>query len=159
MPNHVDSTMKLTFLDKDAKKAFMQDFNKVDKNLCATVMPYKNIQPIDKNGNKPKGIKLGEYWADMTMPDGSVRQLIDLPYADDLWGTKWGTCEVDISFEDEYFIDMQFYTAWSPISEVCIKAVMNKYEIRDMFYTYVDECMSYSGAMKYDSNSKKLQTI
>ena len=159
MPNHVISTMKLTFKDKEAKDTFLADFKTVKNNLCAVVMPCKNIQPLDKDGNEPLSIKLGEHWADMTMPDGSVRKLTDLPWDNDLWGTKWGTYDVEIYEIEDTYVAMDFNTAWSPIGVECMQAIVKKYNFIEMTYTYHDEGMDFSGCMNYESNSKHLSLV
>ncbi len=156
MPNHVISTMKLTFKDKEAKDAFLADFKAVKNNLCATVMPYENIQPLDKDGNLPSGITLGRHWANMTMPDGSIVELTDLPWSVDLWGTKWGTYDVEVYEIEDTYVAMDFNTAWSQIGKVCMEAVVKKYNFIEMSYTYHDEGMDFSGVMTYDSNSEHL---
>ena len=159
MPNHVISTMKLTFKDKEAKDAFLADFKAVENNLCAIVMPYENIQPLDKDGNKPLGIKSGEHWANMTMPDGSVVELTDLPWDGALWGTKWGTYDVEIYEIEDTYVAMDFNTAWSPIGIKCMHAIMKKYNFIEMTYTYYDEGMEFSGGMNYDSDSRRLSPV
>lgn len=159
MPNHVDSTMKLTFENKKDKDLFMFEFTQAKQNLCATVMPIVNIQPLDKDGNKPLGIKIGEHWANMTMPDGSIIELRDLAWSDELWGTKWGTYSVEIYETEDTYVAMDFDTAWSPISETCILAIIDKYNFVNMDYSYKDEGLAFTGAMAYDKSVGILNTI
>ncbi len=156
MPNHIISTMKLTFKDKEAKDAFLADFKAVENNLCATVMPYENIQPLDKDGSPPLGITSGKHWANMTMPDGSVVELTDLPWSAALWGTKWGTYDVEVYEIEDTYIAMDFNTAWSQIGKVCMEAIVKKYNFIEMSYTYYDEGLAFSGVITYDSGSKCL---
>lgn len=153
MPNHVESTMKLSFKDEIAKKQFMVDFNSVNNNLCETVMPITNVQSKNEDGTIKTTFALGEHWGNMTMPDGSIVELTEQPWDDKLWGTKWGTYEVDISQDEGKYFTMTFNTAWGPIGEACIRAVIAKYKFVHMEYIYKDECMDFIGAMTYDGDS------
>ena len=46
------------------------------------------------------------------------------------WGTKWPACEVEITQDDEDFLEITFDTAWSPPEPVC-EALRSKYECKD----------------------------
>ena len=46
------------------------------------------------------------------------------------WGTKWGACDVEITQDDEDFLEITFNTAWSP-PEPIVHALRSKYECKD----------------------------
>ena len=46
------------------------------------------------------------------------------------WGTKWGACDIEITQDDEDFLEITFNTAWSP-PEPIVHALRSKYECRD----------------------------
>jgi len=46
------------------------------------------------------------------------------------WGTKWGACEIEITQDDEDFLEITFNTAWSP-PEPIVEALRSKYECKD----------------------------
>ena len=46
------------------------------------------------------------------------------------WGTKWPACEVEITQDDEDFLEITFDTAWSPPEPIC-EALRSKYECKD----------------------------
>jgi hypothetical protein len=74
--------------------------NKLSSSLPLSCIIARLVQVVKVT----LGIKSGEHWANMTMPDGSVVELTDLPWDSALWGTKWGTYDVEIyEIEDTHF--------------------------------------------------------
>ena len=46
------------------------------------------------------------------------------------WGTKWGACDIEITQDDEDFLEITFNTAWSP-PEPIVEVLRSKYECKD----------------------------
>ena len=46
------------------------------------------------------------------------------------WGTKWEACDIEITQDDEDFLEVTFNTAWSP-PEPIVHVLRSKYECRD----------------------------
>ena len=46
------------------------------------------------------------------------------------WGTKWPACDIEITQDDEDFLEVTFNTAWSP-PEPIVRALRSKYECKD----------------------------
>ena len=61
------------------------------------------------------------------------------------WDTKWNACDIDIQ-EDEYSLDYDFQTAWSPPIAV-IKAMIKQFPKLTFTLRYFEQGMEFNGYM------------
>lgn len=138
MPNHCMNRIKMVFKEKHVAKQLKTDLETLGEdqkdNLCQLVFPY------DYDSKK------------MGFPDGSVKTLeegLGCP-AGEYWGTKWGTYNLSLGFEDDCILEYYFDTAWGPVSTEVLSELFKKYNLTSIVNNYWEPGCAFAGTYSSD---------
>lgn len=113
MPNTCENKMILTFSSKKQTAKFKKDLKENKNNICNIVMP------VNSDGTQ------------IILANGEVKDLDPLDFypmaAENLWGTKWGTIDVNLEDSGDKYLIYRYDTAWSPISNAVVVALAKAY--------------------------------
>ena len=65
------------------------------------------------------------------------------------WGTKWGDCNTQLSFDPDYGIEGNFETAWGPLSAEFWEGVSKRFPTLKIAISYSEEGMCFEGGMAF----------
>lgn len=65
------------------------------------------------------------------------------------WGTKWGDCNTQLSFDPDYGIEGNFETAWGPLSAEFWEGVSKRFPTLKIVISYSEEGMCFEGGMAF----------
>lgn len=120
MPNHVFNQATIKG-DKEKIQKILDCFNEEYPNMAQAVLPMpKEVEDGNKEG---------------PMPDWYI-------WANDNWGTKWGTYDMSLLESGEDFVTLTFKSAWSPPLALYDKMTDMGYHIEAM---YVEQGMQFAG--------------
>tara|TARA_R100001163_G_C5063060_1_gene200262 strand:+ start:1146 stop:1877 length:732 start_codon:yes stop_codon:yes gene_type:complete len=151
MPNYCDNYLEVSgdipelvekFYQTARGKGLFWDENRVTRNTDEK----KEEEPLDfSQFLYPKEVK------------GSFSE-VGYHWCCDNWGTKWNAFDACCSWDNEYQsknkfnISYSFTTAWSPMSEKLLKAMMKKFPSLRFEYQFNEPGVAFYGSSDQDGN-------
>lgn len=145
MPNHVANSLLVSGDKKEIEK--FKEFSRVDEdpkevfNICRFLpMPkeLENTESPEKNNTKEQREKnnmLRKKYGHSNWYDWAIVN----------WGTKWGTYNSEIMFEDNSSIRYRFETAWSTISEEVFLLMSKKFPTLEFDLNFEEPGVGFEG--------------
>ena len=123
----------------------VQDENDSEKfELANTLMPMPEIL---QGGEAPAR---DEDVAEEAIAQTGHRDWYDWANDDNNWGTKWGDCDTNLWWNDEYTkINGYYTTAWGPLSEAFWIKVSETYPKLRISVGFREEGMAFEGAYSF----------
>lgn len=144
MKNLIESDIRIRFDNVKDKNFFKKSLLKNKLNLCNMAMPITLFKP------NMKKFKKGQKWGEITLLNGKKEILTELPVNIEHWGTPWEIFDTKVSYKLFKVVNLHFATAYTPISEDCIQALINKYNIKELFYSFIEPENGYIGHIKFN---------
>ena len=146
MPNWCHNNLTVTG-DADELKRFVAAITNADESI--TIL--KNLVPFPAELEGPEITALGGEAVGRVFTDSGYSWCLRN------WGTKWGDCETEIMFYDDYLM-LKYETAWSPALEG-LEQISRLFPTLTFQTDYIEEGMQFIGAASFQNGNASIYDV